>query len=594
MHCFNISAGIISVIMIGVSMAIGHNASSIKSLAKKEDWHYNKSIVSHKEIDVNYSGYNGYPIDYWSFKDSLIIFEGIAYNYEDDERRLSINDIVNDNCKREDITRFVNNADGDFCVYIINLSEKRAVIFNDILGGLPVFYSIEDNTVLISRQFGWIVTNIKERKWSSRNIAEFLKFGYNMRKRTFSDVIFKMEPASMITIDYSMDQLEIKYDNLYIDDFSIKNRYKSREEAVSNLADLFLESCKRRISYAKSHGFEIVNTMSGGFDSRTVLGGIEKYTNDYINLTYAYIRDESLVAKQVLQALNSQSEYVKLNFKNNPDLYNKKFTINTDGRINVFTNSVCYHDMQSVREFFGDRKVLYFGGFGGEFIRHPRHVTLLPFSKIGLYYTPTYELISKICKTNVGRLTSMFSDSFSNTKGATACKYKDLYNEYYENLVRCSGEDRTRMFYFTVQPMMGKDFIMAIRHRVPLKWAGFEFYKRFLEAIDKRLVSVSVWGQNPNYLDNNNLRKVDFKKRVVEKYISPLRVLYHKFKKNEFREMDNEIKYADLELQLKALRELNLFDETFISSKYQLFNKAFKYKLITIISYIYEIERMSK
>lgn len=577
--------------MIGVTIAIGEGANKIKTLAPKEDWHYSKSIVSNERLSISFTGYNGYPIEYWSYKEFIIIVEGIVFNLQDEELHSRIQEIADKGFKKKTIAEFINIADGDFCIYIVNEKDNSAIAFNDILGGLPLFYSCEANLCFISRQFGVIASNLKDRKWNKNNIAEYLKFGYNLRNRTFSDLVFKLEPASVVKASYS-DCLNCNYENLYVDDFSVVDKYKSKKEAVEDLSKLFIESCRMRVNYAEKHGYTIVNTLSGGFDSRTIVGGLEKCTSNYINLTYEYIQDESIIAKQVLKAVGSNSEYVKLNFKNTPDIYNTKLTLNTDGRTNVFTTSICYNDMMSVHNHFGDKRLLYFGGFGGEYIRHPRHETFLPFSKIVQSYTPTYDLISQLCNTNPKCLTSLFANSFSNIHGKRECKYKDLYNEYYENFVRCASEDRTRMFYFTVQPMMGKDFIMAIRHRVPLKWAGFEFYKHFLMAVDKRLVTVDIYDHPSNYLEDKNLRKIDFKKRIIEKYISPIRILYHKINKKGFRVTDTTIDYSDLEVFLNGIKNLNLFNSSFIKSNYSCFNKAFKYKLIAIIIYINEIENL--
>ena len=577
--------------MIGTSIVLGEKASCIKGLGElKESWHFHKEIYSSNHIDVSYVGYDGYPLCHWNYSDNQVIIEGIIYNINDDELKEKINTIIDGKFNRELIEDFIKIADGDFIAYFINEKKKEVIVFNDILGGLPLFYSsAEDNTLFVSRQFGLIANNLNEKSWNKDNIAEYLSFGYNLRQRTFSNSIFKFEPASLLHATFDK-RINIKYSQVYIEDFALKDKYKNEDEAAADLARLLVESCHNRLNYAKSHGYKIVNTMSGGFDSRTIMGAIEKDTNDYINLTYEYIQDESKTAQDILSAMHSQSEYVKLSFKNMQDLYDTRLTYNTDGRINSFTNSICYHDMLSVREYFGVQKILYFGGFGGEFIRHPRFKTLLPISLIGCTYNPTYFLTSNICNTNVNNLKTIFSNSFNNCWKKESI-YKDFYNEYYQNLVRCSGEDRTRMFYFTVQPMMGKDFIMAIRHKVPLNWVGFFFYKKFLMEIDKRLLSVNIFGEKEGFLNDSNLKKRDFQRKYFEFFYSSLRYIRQRLSSNKYSKAENSLSFDDIAHYLDAEDSNNIFNSDFIQKNYSCFGITLKYRLIAVLSYIAEIEK---
>lgn len=576
--------------MIGTTVVLGDGTVTLKNVSTlKEPWHKHEQVLACDSINVSYINYNGYPISIWEYNNTVIVIEGAIYNIDDEIIKSKIDKIIDNGVQNSDVLEFVNCADGDYCIFIVNKGSKKIVVFNDILGGLPLFYYNDGKTIYVSRQYGIIASNISDNDWSSENIAEYLSFGYNLRTRTFSNKIQKFEPASLLRAQ-SCGSLSCQYYNLYVDDFTVSKKYNSKEDAAKDLARLFEESCKRRVEYAAKHGYTIVNTMSGGFDSRTIAGGLEKFSDDYINITYQYLQDESTVAKSVLAAIDSKSKYIKLSFQNQPDLFNRRLTLNTDGRINAYTNSICYHDMLSVRSHFGNERILYFGGFGGEFIRHPRFETLMPFNKLGLTYSPTYYLTSRICNTDVKHLISVFSESFKNVTNIGECRYKDFYNEYYQNLVRCSGEDRTRMFYFTVQPMMGKDFIMAIRHKVPLKWVGFEFYKKFLREIDERLVSVGVFGHDDSYLEDNNLRKIDFKRRVLEYYLSPIRYVYKRICNTELKKNENSVSYEDLSEYLNELKNKSLFNNQFISENYSKFSNTLLYRLISVLSYISSLE----
>lgn len=578
--------------MIGVSIVLGAGITSTRSLdSLKESWHKYECLELRDNISVSYKYYNGYPINNWRYKDCLIIIEGIIFNFDDAIIQSKLNGIVDKSFDKNEIASFVNSADGDFCIYIINLSRNSLIVFNDILGGLPIFYALEKNTFYVSREYGLISQNLKSKSWNPDNIAEFLTFGYNLKERTFSNSILKLEPASCIFVNY-LDVVRCNCETLYVEDFGLKNQYNSKDEAAKDLARLFEESCRRRVAYAQKNGYTIINDLSGGFDSRTILGGIEKCTQDYINLTYEYIQDESPIAKSVLKAVDSKSKYIKLKFDNTPNLHDTRLTYNTDGRINVYTNSVCYNDMYGVHEYFGDKKILEFGGFGGEFIRHPRFSVLVPFSRIGVTYSPTYNITSRICNSTPRKLVNMFKDAFSRCgKRKRESLFKDLYNEYYQNMVRCSGEDRSRMFYFTVMPMMGKDFVMAIRHRLPLGWAGFEFYKEFLKNIDSRLVTVPIFGQEEHFLDNKNLRKIDFKRRVTEKFVAPIRFLVNNFTNHELSREEKALSYNDIENYLEFIDNQKIINKDYLEKHYKYLNKQIKLNLLSIVQFIDTVEK---
>ena len=305
--------------MIGTTLILGENASKANKIdVLKEPWHLYKSVINSEIISLSYTYYDGYPIEQWQYREYLIQIEGAIYNLDVENIKERLNAIIDADFSRQGMLNFIESADGDFCVYFINKTNNRVVVFNDILGGLPIFYSVEGNRVIISRQYGLILANLKEKNWDSQSLAEFLSFSHNLRRRTFSRNIYKVEPASYIDANYNGD-ISINYSNLYVEDFAVKDRYKSKNEAAAELAKLFLESCKNRVNFAIRNGYKIVNTMSGGFDSRTVMGGVEKFVNQYVNITYQYLQDESSIAKQVLEAVDSKSTYYKFDFKNEPN-----------------------------------------------------------------------------------------------------------------------------------------------------------------------------------------------------------------------------------------------------------------------------------
>ena len=484
-----------------------------RDMLKKETWHEVQSIVDEKDSPLFVTRHRSYPIMFWNKNDYCVLIEGAIYNKSDEIIESELNNIVTNGLKKDEIDAFVSDSDGDYLVVIKNVRKREVVIFNDILGNIPLNFLFTKDLFVASRSLSYIAANIPELYISTTNFAEFLTLDFNLQNHTIFEGVSQLMPAQEIRCKEVDGSLQTEIRNTYEHSFELINPFRNKKEAAKELAHLFIKGCENRIKYAKEHGYNIVNTMSGGFDSRTVLGGIEKYLDTYTNITYEYKQDESEVAKEVLEKVGSKSEFIKFSFVNKADYQNDRLTYNTDGKINCYTNSVCYNDLQyGYSHYFSGKKVLYFGGFGGEFIRHPYFSSAWNRNNIWLrFFSPNINEVCNILKTDnsdVSVIKKMFK-SISASDNQSYCK--KFYSEYYTKFVRGAGEDRMRMFYFTVQPLMAKDFILAARNRVPLKWCGYVFYKLFLSAINPRLNEVEIWGGRPNIHSLTSLLLNDYR-----------------------------------------------------------------------------------
>ena len=586
--------------MIGTSIGVymPGNKNIDTSMLLKEPWHKLNNIIEDKNATIAYSYYDSYSIKDWIIDDNVFIFEGLIYNMEFSDIKRKLNLLALDNKHsniKEAIDSFINEADGDYVVTIYNKKNKRLIIFNDILGGLAIHYSYSENHILLSRSLSYVICNEGKMDLSPQKLSEFVTFGYNVGDHTIFNNIKKLTPATCLIVSYDNSKLKVDVFQVIEPSFATDKQFKSKDEAVTVLKDIFLESCKRRVQYAIKNDYTIVNTMSGGFDSRTILGGIEKNieNKNYTNITYEYKQDESEVAKKVLNKIGSSSKYVKLSFQNNPILDDSKLSFKTDGKIPIYTNSVCYNDMQfCIGNYLHDKKVLYFGGFGGEYIRHPYKAFLQSPKQWGLSFTPSVKLISGIfnCTPDnvLTSLNNVAKDHFNDGNEAVA---KFYYNEYYQNLVRCSGEERTRMFFNTVQPMMSKDFILTIRNRVPLKWVGFNFYASFLKKIDPRLLEVELY----NSVDIKSKKALfleDFKHNWS--IVSYIRYLLRKYTRYEYNNKPNSIDFRLIEKFYNRLSDKSIIDFTYLKSVYDVIGRAAQLRVLTILEFIYECEAYLK
>lgn len=490
--------------MIGIHTFIRLSNNSFKDNREtldKEEWHELETVIDSERNALFITKHISYPIIHWEINDYVIVFEGAIFNFKEKEVKVRLEEIVKGGIEDSDIDRFVLDCDGDYIVTIKNKESGETFIFNDILGNIPLNYYYSDNLFVASRSLSYIAVSLPQLEISQYNLAENLTIDYNLLDHTIFKGIRQTMPAQEIKTRIVNGVIETEIRSTYTHYFEVTNPYKNKKEAAKDLARIFIKACQERVEYANEHGYEIVNTMSGGFDSRTVLGGLDKFTHDFLNVTYEYIQDESEVARAVLDKVGSKSEFVKFSYENKPDYTDDRLTLITDGKINCYTNSVCYHDLKyGYDNFFKRKKVLYFGGFGGEFIRHPYFPSVWNINNISnRFLSPSLDDICNVLgvreKENMFRIHNLFKTIEAPTNEAYC---KRLYSEYYTKYVRGAGEERMRLFYFTTQPLMAKDFILAARNRIPLRWCGYRFYKMFLAYINPALNEVGVYGNRPN------------------------------------------------------------------------------------------------
>lgn len=583
--------------MIGttISFCLNENKSVDTSMLQKEPWHKFKKVVEDNNSTIGYSYYDSYSIKDWINGDSVFILEGFIFNIDFNDVERKLNNISSEKSHTkiiEAIASFVNEADGDYVVTIYNRNTQRIIVFNDLLGGMAINFTHTKDHLYLSRSLAYVVINDRQMNLSPTLLSEFVTFGYNVGDHTVFDNIKKLQPATCLISEIEKSGINVLVRQVVAPNFAIKNQYKTKKEAVKDLRDIFLESCKRRVQYAINNDYVIVNTMSGGYDSRTILGGIESFigNHSYTNLTYEYKQDESEVAQKVLSHVGSSSEYIKLSFPNNPALDNSKLSFETDGKIPIYTNSVCYNDLKfCASNYLHDKKVLYFGGFGGEFIRHPYKAFLQSPKQWGLSFSPSVKLISGIfsCKSEdvSDSLNSVAVSHYDKGNEAVA---KFYYNEYYQNLVRCSGEERTRMFFNSVQPMMSKDFILAIRNRIPLRWVGFSFYTEFLKEIDPRLVEVELF-KSVNIKSPKALLLEDFRHNLS--IVSWGRYMLRKYTRYEYKSKPNQIDFSLIENFYNELSNKSIIDISYLKSVYDVIGRPAQLRVLTLLEFVYECEQ---
>ncbi len=140
---------------------------------------------------------------------------------------------------------------------------------------------------------------------------------------------------------------------------------------------------------------------------------------------------------------------------------------------------------------------------------------------MGFYSSITIENAISIFNSNIdikNEIKSYFTKNYNNNK---EYQLKKFYYEY--SNVPLAGEERARLFNWTVHPMWSKNWIMTVYENVPLKWTGYKFFIDFLKLIDMRLLNVPIYKRTDldmnstesiNNYDKKNKRKLSCKTKL--------------------------------------------------------------------------------
>lgn len=163
----------------------------------------------------------------------------------------------------------VYKLNGSFTLVIWNEKLKKVIIINDRYGSRPLYYTVHNSNLLIGSEVKAILQDETfEKKVDERSVADFFSFGFILGNKTFFKGIELLPPASIMTYNAGQVSIEQYWD------FNFSEEYKDYPEEyyVEKLSKLILQAVERQVSGKCRIGIP----LSGGLDSRTIVGSIQK------------------------------------------------------------------------------------------------------------------------------------------------------------------------------------------------------------------------------------------------------------------------------------------------------------------------------
>lgn len=174
----------------------------------------------------------------------------------------------------------LRKANGHFAIILVTEHQVLAAV--DIIRSIPLFYSIQNQTLLISDQ----IHKIQDRLGSIvvDNVAEeeFLRVGYVLDSRTLDPRISQIQPGESITYDILSGKLHATEYFSHLHDNYSSATFSRLVKELNTLTNLWTQRLLQ-----SAQGRPLLIPLSGGYDSRYVLCALKRA--QYTNVTcYSY------------------------------------------------------------------------------------------------------------------------------------------------------------------------------------------------------------------------------------------------------------------------------------------------------------------
>ncbi|NLE43834.1 MAG: hypothetical protein GX620_03850 [Chloroflexi bacterium] len=197
---------------------------------------------------------------------------------------------------------FIRDLEGVFVLAIWDGRQGQLLVANDRFGLVPLYYAHYDGKLVFAPTVGAILTDRRlKRELDLTAMAQFIRFQRLLGDRTFFDGVHLLPYASQLRYDQSGDTVNVAH-YWDFDQIPAWPEKATFEDAVVESGRLL-----RRAVEARTRGdFRAGVYLSGGLDSRTLLGIASQIASPVVSLTYGVpgCRDV-LYAERIAKRLKS-------------------------------------------------------------------------------------------------------------------------------------------------------------------------------------------------------------------------------------------------------------------------------------------------
>jgi asparagine synthase (glutamine-hydrolysing) len=175
---------------------------------------------------------------------------------------------------------FARNLNGQFTAAVIDAARGRLVLTNDRFGLYPHYYAAIDGGLVFGPELKCVLAHPAVRKTLDHTaLAEYMRFQHLLGDRTFFEDVRLLPAASVLTANLRDGAFSLEAYWTFAD-LPAPRTGLSLEAAADEAGALLRNAVRRLTSDTHRHGVY----LSGGLDSRTVLGMVER--RPVVSLTY--------------------------------------------------------------------------------------------------------------------------------------------------------------------------------------------------------------------------------------------------------------------------------------------------------------------
>ncbi len=499
--------------MPGVSITVTASGGPGSSDAAREELRYGpdyrEEVLLRDEFsEIMATTHQNYP--YWQYADDavMVFMEGMIYNRTPAETQRQLIDFAHalrsESLPETEVAGFVTGCDGDFVCVLADRASGTTAVFNDRAGRLPTYYYEDGERFVFSREMKYILHAIPEIVLDRMGIAQFMLFDCCLGSQTLFRNIRKHPPAELITIHRPVERgarsLRVTHTPLMKYSFDLAaHTPPGRADAARRASGLFMDSIVSRYNTCRERDYRITADVSGGFDTRAVIAGLEKADAraDYFTTTLI-TGDESGIARSLTGLYGRDITVIEAEHDVSPEKMGS-LIYQTDCTVNGTTTLSCWQDMSRRRELVTGKTALFMG-FHGERLRSYRLPTLWQRSVFSLF---TSDLVSGESIPDAAAIAGLTTGGILNAMERYFASYPERtiqgqIKRLYFDLVRNHsdvGEERTRQLFWTASPFTGS-FLHAYEiENIPLEYLDISFFRKFLAEIDPKVLSLPIFGK---------------------------------------------------------------------------------------------------
>lgn len=565
-----------------------------------------KSVYSDANLIVSLiSYYDSYPFHQYRNKNCHIFLEGFIFSHADGDPIRELLDLTdhissNESVAYTKIGEFIKSVDGEFLVAIYDDKTGNLSVFNDILGRLPTYFCAKNGVDYVSREVKFITANVRELALSAHSIAQMLVFLFPLGDRTLLTDVKRLMPANLLRLN--PDNYDIAPRILYKWDFSINKINEPAEAVVEELIELFLEGIKSRAKVFS--GRKNILALSGGLDSRTVLGGLLKAEEPFTAITLIDHRGLLSSDLGVTKNLSATFDFDLNIFRlpgTNLDLMNKLVYMKDCLCVNAIMGTALYAH-KIINDQYGN-DIIYYTGAGGGLVLAPR-CSIKPFNSNKLANhiiarnsqsllenaADIMRIDSADLRDGMNRLFLDYPEEEAEDKYGHFMIFEHLFNFSFE------GDDRQRYYFWNAAPFYSTHYFQKAMQISDKSKMNHRLFAEFLKKLDPRLAAIKYanWGFpitspiTPHYLRLKNLLLERPRMAAAYRKVKTYKQLFMAKGKVQIRDRDIDILKINI-IKLVADRpELNDFidGKKIIEMLPQLNNLYILYAVNSILIYI--------